>query len=180
MSRLFLYYNARARNPMYSQWMYDMGCYITDAIASLQADGTCNEKNWPFEIMNINSRPPAANYQEARSYTILQPVSVKRDLHEMKSCLAQGYPFVFGAKLFISFYESERNGGWVPMPGPNDSVAGQHGESVFIEWTRQKTDDLFVFPSHAMLAVGYIDERSVFIVRNSWGPTWVSEDRSIG
>lgn len=145
MSRLFLYYNARARNPMYGAWMYDMGCYITDAIASLQELGTCNETNWPFEIMNINSRPPDSNYQEARNYTILQPVSVKRELNEMKSCLAQGYPFVFGAKLFKSFYESERNGGWVSMPGPNDSVAGQHGESVSIEGTRYKYGWSFCF-----------------------------------
>ena len=28
-------------------------------------------------------------------------------------------------------------------------------------------------PRHAMLAVGYIEDRQVFIVRNSWGPDWV-------
>lgn len=74
-----------------------------------------------------------------------------RNVNQIKGCLANGYPFVFGFTVYSSF-ESEAiaQTGQVPMPGPNESVLG----------------------GHAVLAVGYDDSHQVFIVRNSWGGTW--------
>ncbi|CAF4159818.1 unnamed protein product [Rotaria magnacalcarata] len=66
----------------------------------------------------------------------------------MKSCLAQGYPFVFGLVLFKSFDKASKKG-YVPMP------QGYEGNR---ESDRR----------HAMLAVGYNDQSNSFIVRNSW------------
>ena len=143
MSRLFIYYNARLKNSMSTGWIQDSGCQITDALITLQEHGTCDESNWPFNPMAVNMRPQDANYQEARNYTILQPVSVPLDLYKMRACLAQGYPFVFGVALYTSFYTSQRNGGWVPMPSPNEAMAAQHGLSVFIKETSHSTNHLF-------------------------------------
>ena len=132
MSRLFIYYNARCKNPNFTGWIQDTGCQITDAMITLQEHGTCDENNWPFNLGAINTRPQDENYQEAQNYTILEPTSVQLDLYKMKSCLAQGYPFVFGMALYTSFYTSQKNGGWVPMPNANEATAAEHGRCVLI------------------------------------------------
>ena len=69
----------------------------------------------------------------------------------MKSCLAAGYPFVFGFVVFTSF-ESDivASTGVVPMPTPTEQSVG----------------------GHAVLAVGYDDATQRFKVRNSWGIDW--------
>ncbi len=57
------------------------------------------------------------------------------DLNEMKTCLAQGFPFAFGVKLFESFNDAAKNG-VVPKPGSADTARGSHGKSVIIPIVR--------------------------------------------
>jgi C1A family cysteine protease len=72
----------------------------------------------------------------------------------MKGCLAEGYPFVYGFTVFPSYESPDvakgENAGWVPMPGADEAPIG----------------------GHAVMAVGYDDDDTVFICRNSWGPGW--------
>ena len=76
---------------------------------------------------------------------------VNRALSQFKGCLASGYPFVFGFTVYDSFESAQvARTGNVPMPQPAEKVAG----------------------GHAVLAVGYDDQKQWFIVRNSWGPHW--------
>ncbi len=69
----------------------------------------------------------------------------------MRTCLADGYPFVFGFSVYESF-ESQQvaKTGVVPMPKPKEKLLG----------------------GHAVLGVGYNDAHKRFLVRNSWGPDW--------
>jgi len=69
----------------------------------------------------------------------------------MRSCLAEGFPFVFGFSVYESF-ESDRvkSTGVVPMPKKGEKYLG----------------------GHAVMAVGYDQVRERFIVRNSWGARW--------
>jgi hypothetical protein len=132
MSRLFIYYNGRARDPTLAQNLeVDNGCFITDAIESLQQFGTCDENNWPFREEAIPLKPHDRAYQEAQKYTILEYNDVKVDLYQMKACLAQGFPFIFGLELFKSFGESEHNGGIVRYPAENETAADNHAMFVF-------------------------------------------------
>jgi C1A family cysteine protease len=76
---------------------------------------------------------------------------VQQLLPEMKGCLAQGYPFVFGFSVYESFEsDSVAKSGRMPMPKKNEKQLG----------------------GHAVLAVGYDDAAKRFLVRNSWGPGW--------
>ena len=69
----------------------------------------------------------------------------------MKSCLAEGYPFVFGFTVYESF-ESQKvaQTGVLNMPAAKEKAVG----------------------GHAVLAVGYDDASKRFIIRNSWGDQW--------
>ncbi|CAF4770934.1 unnamed protein product [Rotaria sp. Silwood1] len=158
VSRLFIYYNARVKDGMSEENMEDDGCTILGAIKTLKRDGCCKEKLYPYNIKKINQKPPAYCYEEAKKYRIVDGMAVAVDLNEMKSCLAQKYPFAFGIRLFVSFGEAETNGGIVTMPESNEQGSKKHN-------------------LHAMLAVGYSDRAQCFIVRNSWGSDWaISND----
>ena len=76
------------------------------------------------------------------------------DLHGLKSCLASGYPFIFGFMVYESF-ETQEVGrtGRMPMPAPNEPNLG----------------------GHAVMGVGYDDDTQCVIVRNSWGTQWGDE-----
>jgi C1A family cysteine protease len=72
-------------------------------------------------------------------------------VNEMRACLADGFPFVFGFSVYESFESPEvAQTGIVPMPGFAEKQLG----------------------GHAVLAVGYSDAKKRFIVRNSWGTDW--------
>ena len=92
-------------------------------------------------------KPHDGAYDEAEHHTIDEAHKVKIDLHDMRHCLAEGYPFVFGLSLAKTFDKTGHDG-LVKMPDHN--MEG----------------------GHAMLCVGYSDKDRVFVVRNSWGPKW--------
>ncbi|HWB63427.1 MAG TPA: C1 family peptidase, partial [Chitinophagales bacterium] len=76
---------------------------------------------------------------------------VTQNIDQMKSCLAQGYPFVFGFTVYESFEgQKVAQTGVLNMPGKTEQAVG----------------------GHAVLAVGYDDSQKRFIVRNSWGADW--------
>ena len=47
----------------------------------------------------------------------------------MKSCLAQGFPFAFGLRLFTSFDKARENGA-VPLPDAADTARKSHGRLI--------------------------------------------------
>lgn len=135
--------------------MEDVGTCIPSAVESLAKQGCCKEQLLPYTADKVNEKPSPKCYAQASLYRIKQAVELEANLDEMKACLAEGYPFVFGLQLFQSFSEAELNGGFVTTPNPQyESQAQVHG------W-------------HALLAAGYDDRKQFFIVRNSWGDDWV-------
>lgn len=149
ISRLFIYYNARKEDGIKG----DQGSTIVGSINTLQKYGACTETTWPYEITVVNRKPPGQAYNEALWFLVDEAREVEVTLEAFKHCLAEGYPFVFGLRLFKSFDVARRHGR-VPTPDPN-TEAGRtaHG-------------------NHAMLCVGYSDKNQCFIVRNSWGEEW--------
>ena len=147
VSRLFIYYNERVIEHTVNQ---DAGAMIRDGIKTLVKQGVCFEKCWPYVITKFATRPGAACFKEASRHQITAYARIGT-LDEMRACLADGYPFVFGFTVYESF-ESQRvaKTGVMPMPKPKEKVLG----------------------GHAVLGVGYNDKQKRFIVRNSWGTAW--------
>ena len=147
MSRLFLYYNERAiENTIPS----DNGARIRDGIKSLVKQGVCTEDSWPYLIDNFQSKPTDDCYRNALEHQVTSYQRIDT-LDQMRSCLADGFPFVFGFTVYESF-ESQAiaKTGIVNMPSAYESPLG----------------------GHAVLAVGYNDNEKRFIVRNSWSSNW--------
>lgn len=153
VSRLFLYYNARLLDGMTEWNMKDDGVSIPSGIKAVCEYGSCREDIYPYYQSAVNRKPPKPCYDEGKKSRLIQGETMDVDLHQMKCCLADGYPFVFGLFLFPSFTDAETNGGWIPMPHLKNRSDSQGG--------------------HAMLAVGYLDHYKVFIIRNSYGEYWV-------
>lgn len=149
VSRLFIYYNARA---IEGDDIEDSGSIIAHAIEGLKQHGACSEETWPFETKAVNEKPDEESYEEAKQFVIEDTENVPTDLEAWKSCLAEGYPIIFGISLYRSF-DAQLQKGLVPMPTDQEAARGSHA-------------------GHAMLCVGYSDADKVFIVRNSWGPDW--------
>ncbi|MFA6923906.1 MAG: C1 family peptidase [Bacteroidales bacterium] len=147
-SRLFIYYNERV---MENNVNSDSGAMIRDGIKSINNQGVCPEKIWPYNINKFTQKPSANCYKEALKHQALQYQRVIRDLNQFKGCLAEGYPFVFGFSVYESFEGSEvAKTGKLNIPKKNEKLLG----------------------GHAVVAVGYDDSQKRFIIRNSWGNKW--------
>lgn len=147
-SRLFAYYNGRALEGTTDQ---DAGAAIRDVVKQSAALGICPETEWPYDINQFATKPTDQCYADALHDRVLQYYAVHQSAIGVKTCLALGYPMVFGFSVYESF-ESDivAQTGVVPMPGPNEGMVG----------------------GHAVMAVGYDDFHKRFTVRNSWGAGW--------
>jgi len=147
-SRLFIYYNERALEGSVSS---DSGAQIRDGIKVVVRDGYCPEDEWPYVEGNFAERPPARCYTDALKERVSEYLRLPRELVPLLTCIASGYPFVFGFSVYASF-ESQQvmETGEVNMPRPDDEFVG----------------------GHAVVACGYDQAQRRFIVRNSWGSEW--------
>lgn len=147
-SRLFVYYNERVLiNTVNS----DSGAYIRDGIKTMNQQGVCPEKDWPYDITKFTVKPADKCYAEAVKCQIKSYQKLVNSLAQLKGCLAEGFPFVFGFTVYESFMTAQvAKTGIMPMP--------QHGEKTV--------------GGHAVCAVGYDDSKQAFIIRNSWNTTW--------
>lgn len=145
VSRLFIYYNERVAEGTVNS---DEGAYIRTGIKSVVSDGYCHESLWPYDVSKFKDKPDTSAYNEAVKYKALSYYRIDNTkLMHLKSCLAGGFPFVFGISIYNSFYDADANKGIVPMPGAHDECLG----------------------GHCILCVGYDDSKELFTIRNSWG-----------
>ncbi|HEU5356349.1 MAG TPA: C1 family peptidase [Actinocrinis sp.] len=160
-SRLFIYYNERAAEGHVE---YDSGAQIRDGIKSIASLGVCPETEWPYDDTppatdggawppqaRAGQRPSQNCYEDALKTRALSYRRVLRTIEQLKGCLAEGFPFVFGFTVYESFEsQTVAQSGDAPMPSAGEQALG----------------------GHAVLAVGYDDDTKRFLVRNSWGPEW--------
>lgn len=147
-SRLFIYYNERAREGTISE---DAGASLRDGLTSVAKQGVCDETRWPYLVDDFAKKPSGLAYTEALTHQVLTYSRITRSVSQLKGCLAAGYPFVFGFSVYESFESDEvAETGMVPLPGAGEGVLG----------------------GHAVMACGYDDETQRLLVQNSWGVSW--------
>ncbi|HET9342905.1 MAG TPA: C1 family peptidase [Candidatus Eremiobacteraceae bacterium] len=147
-SRLFIYYNERAIEGTVPS---DNGAQIRDGIKSVSSQGACDEVLWPYNVSEFAVTPTPPCYAAALKFTATNYYSIDQDLTQMKTCLAEGFPFVFGFTVYDAFESAAvAANGVLDLPGPDEHVIG----------------------GHAVLAVGYDEASQRVRVRNSWGAGW--------
>ncbi len=139
-SRLFIYYNERAIEGSVGS---DSGAQLRDGCKSVATAGVCPEPQWPYLQNLLFVKPAAVCYREARRDLARNYFRVPQELFALKSCLAAGYPFVFGFTVYDAFESAE-----VAASG------------------------ILNLPAADVMAAGYDDREKRFIVRNSWGMHW--------
>lgn len=149
VSELFLYYGSREDVREDSELV---GTSIYDSLNSLQSNGMCFDNTWPFDKININMCPSEFALQEGKKYILQKTERVNIVESDFKKALNEGYPIVFGLKMYESFFDS-REDGFVPYPDVEERQLDIHGR-------------------HAMVIVGFSENDKYFIVRNSWGKTY--------
>src|SRR5262249_15497865 len=123
-SRLFIYYNERDIEGTVDS---DSGAMIRDGIKSVAKQGAPPEKLWAYDIAKFRHQPPSSAYKEARLDNVVLYQRVARNLNQMKGCLADGFPFVYGFTVYDSFESPQvAQTGHVPMPAPTEGVLGGH------------------------------------------------------
>lgn len=146
-ARLFIYYNERAMEGTVES---DSGASIRDGIKSVAKIGAPPESAWPY-TEPFTQKPSSSAYAAALHYEALEYARVAQVLQQMKTCLASGFPFVFGFTVYSSFESPQvARTGHVTMPSAQEQALG----------------------GHAVVCVGYNDAVSQFTVRNSWGQAW--------
>jgi len=147
LSRLFIYYNERAMEGTINE---DSGAMIRDGVKSLVKLGVCGEKLWPYNIARFNAKPSAPCFKDAANHQVTSYHRILT-LQQMKQCLAEGYPFVFGFTVYEAFESAAvARTGKLNLPGPREKNLG----------------------GHAVCCVGYNDAAKRVLVRNSWGADW--------
>lgn len=144
LSRNMFYYCEREEEGDVNQ---DSGAAIPDGIKVAMEIGVCTEDLWPYEKSNMFTKPSVEAYEEAKKHKNTKAMTLNT-IHEMKTCLAAGFPFVTGIPIFTSFESTHTiKTGIVPFPKSHERLLG----------------------GHCVCLVGYEDKEDWFIMRNSWG-----------
>lgn len=144
-SRLFMYYTTRMLMNTVNQ---DSGVNNRAMLKALAQYGWCSEELWPYDVSKFRDRPPAGCFAQAATRKITEYLSVPQSLDQMRGCLAQGDPFIFGFSCYESLQsDAVARTGDIPMPGRNERQVG----------------------GHDVLIVGYDDSTRKFKLVNSWG-----------
>jgi C1A family cysteine protease len=147
VSRLFIYFNERTLENTITT---DSGAMLRDGIKTLADFGVCSEVLWPYTISRFASKPTPSCYKAAKTHQITSYTRLETT-DDMRTCLAAGFPFVFGFTVYESFESTQvARTGIAPLPKLGESTLG----------------------GHAVMAVGYDDARKRFLCRNSWGTQW--------
>lgn len=156
-SRLFIYWNARARWLRPGQNPMDNGSQNRATMDSLHKFGVAleNQSGWPWDMNAINTPPPEAAYDQAKAHKIdayyrLDPkgpgqLDSKSNeekeaigalvLMNLKRCLSEGYPVLFAFK-----YYWPASAGWSGVGGTIEQFKQVDGAYAFGNTNRVMTN----------------------------------------
>ncbi|MBM3297609.1 MAG: C1 family peptidase, partial [Candidatus Aminicenantes bacterium] len=125
----------------------DAGSFFADAFNLLHEQGAAPWADMPYREEDFTSQPGQTAMSRAKRFRIdyYRQVNVQ-DPKELKAHLNAGYPVLIGATVDKFFSDLPRNHIWKSIGQP--------------------------LGAHAMVVVGYDDDKSAFKIMNSWGLEW--------
>lgn len=150
LSELFLYYNSRVLIEG-GEPTDDSGAYLRDVLIAMNKYGVCLESVCPYVTGKYAQKPTSPSYADGLNYQVVKyatiPTSnVNLALADLKALLANGQVFVGGVVCYSNFFNASKG----VIPPPSGTVIG----------------------GHAVLFVGYDDNKKLFKFKNSWSARW--------
>lgn len=125
----------------------DAGSYGSTVAKILRDFGCVYDDIWPNTTAGYCTMPDQKSIAAAKDHTV-DPVQLM-NIDDLRFNLAEGYPAWLGCVVFPSFTDSGTvmASGIIPMPRPNEKMAG----------------------GHEMKVIGFNDADSYLDIDNSWG-----------
>jgi len=148
LSRLFVYYNARA---LAGQQGSDAGCQPRNAMKGISTYGVPAETEWVYDTSKITVAPPSSAYSAGLPIkSRIKAYQSVTTLAAMKSALSQGLPVIFGFIVPDTFVSVTKYNGVQPDFNSTTKWIGRH----------------------AVVACGFDDNAQTVLCRNSFGTNW--------
>lgn len=145
LSEQWVYWNAKKIDP----WPGEQGTNFRSALKVVQKIGVPTEAGWPYSDDPVNiGKPKRWAHLIARWATIDSYWRIGDSVAEVKRALVEG-PILLGMTCFKEMFGTLINGR-IPMPAHPDDIWGYH----------------------AVLAVGFDDEKEEICMKNSWSCYW--------
>lgn len=150
-SELYHYYCAR--KYINNTYPFDKGMSIRDAMNTQLKYGYAPEILWPYNVMKFNDRPSQAAFWMSSLFKISHYEKLVT-IEQVKESIRQNKAVVIGIKVDKSFYDiTAKENHWTPSGN--------------------------TYGGHAVVIIGYDDNREGFIVENSWGVGWGDRGRFV-
>lgn len=147
---LFLYYVTRSLEGTVN---VDSGATIRNTIKAANTFGVATENFWPYRIEKFKTTPPEEVFDIALNHQALEYRRVRQRLDDLRECLVEENLIAFGFCVYDTLYQVTAKKPVLELPDYSQSLLG----------------------GHAVVAVGYDDDKQHFIIRNSWGKHWGEE-----
>ena len=125
----------------------DSGSFFADAFNLLHEQGAAVWADMPYRENDFTSAPTSAAKTRAKRFRIdfYRQINIQ-DPKEIKAHLNAGFPVLIGATVDLAFRDM-----------PSGQVWRTIGQPI---------------GAHAMIVVGYSDDKNAFKIMNSWGREW--------
>lgn len=146
MSRLAFY---NCERQLLNTVSSDSGAEIKTGSDVMKKMGVCLESMCPYDITKFAEPLSQECVDDMKLHMGVDVQRVNKTVNDLKQCLLDGYPFVFGFKVYESFMKTGSDG-IVKMPDVN----------------KEK-----LMGGHCVACVGFkqINGKDYFVIRNSWG-----------
>lgn len=131
------------------------GTHFQDAFKLLMEEGTCTYQSMPYRENDWVSQPGAAQENEAKNYQIetYRRLNLADAVTSIKAELINNHPVIAASIFDLTYYNS----------GFNYSGA---------DYTWRNVGNVNNLMGHAILIVGFDDQKNAFKFMNSWGENW--------
>jgi len=126
----------------------DKGSSIRSVIKAAARYGDCHDWQWPSDSSKICEMPSDEARDAGKKKKVLAYRRLRTSVSDVKRCVAEGRPVIFGTVLGKESIDDARRTGVYEIPRAGCNTSGRH----------------------AMVVVGY--EGDDLIIRNSWGSQW--------